>query len=1060
MHSPPLSPQKGPYFQDNDESFGSVFTNQAKEVDPASFSGGESKQLNSVPIGTETPTEKSSVDRISSPQPSSGIDEDPREAFHHARMTSDDYSREPRSSSLQSPPNRYHPTQSSEMGTPKARVSELNHPGPIQNHPYGGGLYDDIDDNGTFDTPFSTSALAPTNDDYFNSTPQSMSDPYAYLNKPQTSNRKHQAVRTKLTHAPKNHVSNFHTTHKHVEKKHKRNVTYDDDDEVFPPLNHHQLDQFNNNHYPHDPHDPFTNKINDAASVFTTDSIFTSRKSDRNLPTHKFEDHNPMPTHPFEDHPAHNPMPAHPFEDHTAHNPKHTHPYEDHPVHNDHTLEQQVFSQRDTSVFPPNASFISHPDNASSVFPPINDNSSVFPPQKEAAVYQEAPNYPSNGHAYPEPPAPAQFYDPHHPYSPNSFPGPGGHQRRNSATSISTTAFAFGHNDRPGTGRYPQMQQEVAPPQPRVAAPIWFQHMPLDLRSLILKELIFSLKRNGQLNANVYNGLELSFGLQQFQVKELYGYATKRKKKDKMDPSFGEMENGGGYYNPPSTSQNSEDNQMLVRLTELLRENGNNLTLRIFDAMKLDFGLNVAQVRQMYDRNFTQEVASSSETATQPVWMFDFDYDTKRRMLLYYIQRYFEFGKLCPALFKEMADEYGLSQNQVRELHDYSKIKKSASELRPAGATSPSWARYRTKRDHSFSSASSTEPPRRKKPKTNEAQEVYVVGTDERFVSRDFDWEPLSWNNLWEQGFIISKDISVDDVGNVANVSLVLKDAGKRQSFNLMLSFNKLPSTFREVRITTTDLSGRSLLRHGDFTRRISDFGDVAPNEDCSFILLQIPSNYPAYQTLKDSLEQGNVIFSIDLAFENTNPPSEVTYGAEQRSSESQAMSAPVLRRLWSDRVFSDFTIICDNDDRISCHRCVLASSSAKFLQYFEKNMEGSFRGEFEMNEASSPIVQDFIKFMYSGEIENEEHVKPLLHLGYSYSAIALMERCLKRLCANVPPHERLTKLKSHVASLLLKDGNLNDSKSHPIGESITAKLYSMLELEEIGLDLFETMAQ
>merc|ERR1719499_1981574 len=69
-----LAQHKSPTFQDLDESFGSVFTNQTKDIDPASFSGAESKRDSLNQIEASSP-KASSLDPTST-QPSSGIDDE------------------------------------------------------------------------------------------------------------------------------------------------------------------------------------------------------------------------------------------------------------------------------------------------------------------------------------------------------------------------------------------------------------------------------------------------------------------------------------------------------------------------------------------------------------------------------------------------------------------------------------------------------------------------------------------------------------------------------------------------------------------------------------------------------------------------------------------------------------------------------------------------------------------------------------------------------------------------------------------------------------------------
>lgn len=97
---------------------------------------------------------------------------------------------------------------------------------------------------------------------------------------------------------------------------------------------------------------------------------------------------------------------------------------------------------------------------------------------------------------------------------------------------------------------------------------------------------------------------------------------------------------------------------------------------------------------------------------------------------------------------------------------------------------------------------------------------------------------------------------------------------------------------------------------------------------------------------------------------------------------------------LWEQKLFTDCTIVT-SDERLECHRAVLARASPVFKSMFESNMREAIAKQIELKELPSRVAVAMLRFMYVGELRpGEEDVFELFALADKYNIEALALAC------------------------------------------------------------------
>lgn len=108
------------------------------------------------------------------------------------------------------------------------------------------------------------------------------------------------------------------------------------------------------------------------------------------------------------------------------------------------------------------------------------------------------------------------------------------------------------------------------------------------------------------------------------------------------------------------------------------------------------------------------------------------------------------------------------------------------------------------------------------------------------------------------------------------------------------------------------------------------------------------------------------------------------------------------FEKLLADKDFSDVTIIID-EKKFNAHKCILASRSPVFEAMFKHNMKERNQNVVHIDDMEFEVFQEFIRFIYSGKInEIEKVVCGLLFAAEKYSVLGLKKMCEDTMCSGV----------------------------------------------------------
>jgi hypothetical protein len=103
------------------------------------------------------------------------------------------------------------------------------------------------------------------------------------------------------------------------------------------------------------------------------------------------------------------------------------------------------------------------------------------------------------------------------------------------------------------------------------------------------------------------------------------------------------------------------------------------------------------------------------------------------------------------------------------------------------------------------------------------------------------------------------------------------------------------------------------------------------------------------------------------------------------------------FKRLFSDKTFSDFVIICGDETYIDCHRAILANKSAIFRSFFERHCQDN--KAYKIDDFDPEIVKQMIHFIYTNEFpEDAKATEALLRIGDKYNVEGLVTLCTTEL--------------------------------------------------------------
>lgn len=123
-------------------------------------------------------------------------------------------------------------------------------------------------------------------------------------------------------------------------------------------------------------------------------------------------------------------------------------------------------------------------------------------------------------------------------------------------------------------------------------------------------------------------------------------------------------------------------------------------------------------------------------------------------------------------------------------------------------------------------------------------------------------------------------------------------------------------------------------------------------------------------------------------------------------------------QRLWTERTFTDATVVCEGE-KFEVHRAVLAAASQVFERAFSGVMKEARSALLEVRESAPAAVEAMLRFVYTGALpEGVAGVcAPLLELAVQYELRELCEEVATEVLKGVRPEnvrERAAMLKRH----------------------------------------------
>jgi hypothetical protein len=102
-----------------------------------------------------------------------------------------------------------------------------------------------------------------------------------------------------------------------------------------------------------------------------------------------------------------------------------------------------------------------------------------------------------------------------------------------------------------------------------------------------------------------------------------------------------------------------------------------------------------------------------------------------------------------------------------------------------------------------------------------------------------------------------------------------------------------------------------------------------------------------------------------------------------------QGTTTNEFKKLWELRQFSDFKIVVGTKE-VSVHKCVLAAQSPVFASMLENDEQVKATNKLEIKDCNEEAVEEFLRGLYTGEIENEENNLDLFSLACTFDVEVL----------------------------------------------------------------------
>lgn len=104
----------------------------------------------------------------------------------------------------------------------------------------------------------------------------------------------------------------------------------------------------------------------------------------------------------------------------------------------------------------------------------------------------------------------------------------------------------------------------------------------------------------------------------------------------------------------------------------------------------------------------------------------------------------------------------------------------------------------------------------------------------------------------------------------------------------------------------------------------------------------------------------------------------------------------------WKSGLFTDFAIVTKDQKVFKVHKAVIAIQSDVFAKMLEVDMSESKSGQMTIPDFDSVVVDQFVGYLYTGEIPDETHAMELFSLATIYDVPKLRSLCERIILNNI----------------------------------------------------------
>lgn len=113
-----------------------------------------------------------------------------------------------------------------------------------------------------------------------------------------------------------------------------------------------------------------------------------------------------------------------------------------------------------------------------------------------------------------------------------------------------------------------------------------------------------------------------------------------------------------------------------------------------------------------------------------------------------------------------------------------------------------------------------------------------------------------------------------------------------------------------------------------------------------------------------------------------------------------------IFKKMLTEEMASDLTIVAANGVKIKCHRCFLIAQSPVMAAMFESDMKEAATNTIEMPEIQEASLRAFLRYLYYGDTTEAEDscavALEMMELGHKYN-VEDLEKCMRNILMKKP---------------------------------------------------------